>query len=208
MRARGLTDYTKFRRVKPLSPRLRNAVRLYASGIVPTKKAAALAVGLAPSTFYQVSCQVVNDPGTKALFTQVDQLVQDETIDTRRLIEIMSRQAIGKIGNLMNGAAKEEVQFMAARDLADRGQETSKIQRMQVESFTLSGKDVAGLRESMVEAARVKAANASLTDEDFIRLDGGLVDGERIEVPAGYEEANAHEGPTLRLVKGPEEGKG
>jgi len=207
MRARGLTDYTKFRRVKPLSPRLRNAVRLYASGIVPTKKAAALAVGLAPSTFYQVSCQVVNDPGVKSMFTSVDQLVQDETIDTRRLIEIMSRQAIGKIGNLMNGAAKEEVQFMAARDLADRGQETSKIQRMQVESFTLSGKDVAGLRESMVEAARVKAANAELADGDFIRLDGGLVDGERIEVPAGYEEADA-QGPTLRLVKGTEEGQG
>lgn len=113
----------------------------------------------------------MNDSQVKQLHTQVDQLVNDETIDTKKLLELMSRRAIGVAGNLMLSADDESVKLRAAQDFMDRGAETSKIQKHQIESWSLSGKDAKGLAEAMVESARVRQQYANLATEDFIRLE-------------------------------------
>jgi hypothetical protein len=195
-------DYRdKFRRVKPLSPRMRNAVRLYSTGIAGTKYEAAKMAGLHPGTFYVVTSPAVADGQVNRLMTQTDQLVQDETIDTRRLLDILGRKAIGKIANLMNSAAKEEVQLKAAVDLADRGSDTSKIQKHQVESFTLRGADVAALTEAMVAAAESQRDFGPHVMGDFKRLESADAKGRGeglIEVTCSDEvDANAKQDDRL-----------
>lgn len=161
------------------------ALRLYHSGAVPTKKDAALAAGLPPQTLYTVSSPIVADAQVKQLVTHVDQMVEDATVSTREIRERLARLALGKLGNLMNGAESERVQLDAAKDLADRGQETSKVQKMQVESWTLGDADAKLLAAAMVQAARVEQANRALEVQDFIKLEGGLDAKVRIEDEAG-----------------------
>ena len=207
-------DYRdKIRRKKPLTPRQRLALHLYQSGAAPTKRSAADAVGLNRSTFYLLTSPGVNDPQVNQLTTEVDQLVQNATINTRQLVELLSRKAIGKIAKVAFFGDKEENQLRAAIDLADRGSETSKIQQHQIESITLTGHDARILAESMVEAAEVKQRYAHLAQDNFITLDGGISSGyernEREEALRGgpgdgegaSQEATAEEGQgSLRLV--------
>ena len=153
---------------------MRNAVRLYSAGIVGTKYEAARMAGLNPGTFYVVTSPAVADAQVNRLMTSTDALVQDETIDTRRLLDLLGRKAIGKIANLMNSAEKQEVQLKAAVDLADRGSETSKIQKHQIESFTLRGQDIAALTEAMVSAAETQQRWSGEVLGDFKRLEGAI----------------------------------
>lgn len=112
----------------------------------------------------------------KQLHTTIDQQVADETISTRKLLDLLSRKAIGVAANLMEGAESESVRLTAARDLMDRGSDTSKIQKHQIESFSISGEDAKDLARAMVEAAMVKERHAAARAGDYIKLDGGLAD--------------------------------
>lgn len=147
---------------------------MYAAGLVPTKAAAADAVGLARGTFYAVTAPAVADGKAKQLHTSIDAMVADDTVDTRKLIDLLARKAIGVVGNLMTGAEDEAVKLRAAQDLMDRGSETGKINKHQIESWSLSGRDAKGLAEAMVEAARVREQYRDLEHNDFIRIEGGL----------------------------------
>ena len=153
---------------------MRAAIRLHASGACKTKKEAALAVGLSPQTLYGTSAPKVRDPQVRQLYTDIDEMVQDETISNRMLIERLSRKAIGRIAKLMEQTDNEKIQLDAARDLADRGNETSKIQKHQVESFSMSRDDAKGLAEAIAESVRVKQKYAELETQNYIRLEGGL----------------------------------
>lgn len=156
-------------RTKPLTPRVRLATRLYHTGAARTKREAALAAGLTPSTFYIVSNTV---PAVQTLADQVAKELEDETIDTGRLLRRLGRKALVTIARTMeNPLVKAEVQLKAAQDLADRSPETSKVLNINAQvAVPLSDDQVAALRRSMIEAASLKASFASAAQGNFVTV--------------------------------------
>lgn len=139
-----------------LSPRIAHATRLYATGAVPTKKAAAEAVGLKPITFYTATSRKIGTPLAHALMEDVTTQVHERAIDVGALLARLSVEAIGTIDHIRKNGTTEEIRLKAAVDLADRGPQTSKVQKHQVETFTLDGKDVEAIRAAMAESVRVR----------------------------------------------------
>lgn len=160
--------------VEKISPRVRMAARLYATGAVPTKTAAAKAVGLNKEWFTVMSN---HNPQVIRLVNEIDERIDDESVDMSTVLRTLGREAIKKITGLMNTASKEEIQLKAAVDLADRSTETSKIQKVQLEATQISKVDAKGLAEALVEAARVKQLYSGQVQKDFVRVDSDPLQG-------------------------------
>lgn len=152
-----------------LTPRVAHAARLYASGAMPTKKAAALAVGLKPTTLYATTGRASGSPLAQSLMEDVQTQVHERAIDVGALLHRLSVEAISTIDHVRRNGTTEDIRLKAAIDLADRGPQTSKVQKMQVESFTLAGKDVDAIRQAMAESVRVQQLHADVTG-DFEQL--------------------------------------
>jgi len=93
-------------------------------------------------------------------------------VDISPIIQELGRRALAKLNSLMD-EGKQEVQLRAAIDLADRSPETSKTQKIDVHSMTLTGQDVAALAKALVESAHTKTKFAHIAEEGLeeIRLD-------------------------------------
>ena len=140
-----------FRNIKP-SPRVKLATRLYTTGICKTKKEASEAAGLHPSYLTMLTGPNGSEP-VKSLMNEIDQKIEDKTIETSALIQVLGRKALGKMSQLMEGGS-EGVQFRSAQDLLDRSPETSKTQRIETVAFSLDGEDAASLAKAMLESAK------------------------------------------------------
>lgn len=167
-------EYARLNALTPddFSPRMRLAFRLYAHGVVKTQKAAAEAAGLHPQSFHMA----VNSPAGKQYMKTAHELIEQHANDVNALIQGLSVRAVQVLGTLMEDAGKEEVRFRAAQDLADRGSETAKIHKHQVESFTLANSDARALAEAVVMAAAVRNQNAQLKTENFDRVNVDDID--------------------------------
>ena len=141
---------------------MQHAARLYASGVVPTKKAAALALGLKPVSFYQATSKTMGSPLLLDTINNTTQQVAERTVDVGALLARLSVEAIGTIDHIRRNGTSEDIRLKAAIDLADRGPQTSKVQKHQVESFTLDGKDVEAIRRAMVESIQVAQLTESV----------------------------------------------
>jgi len=148
------------------SPRVKLALRLYVHGVCKTQKEAAVAAGLSHMHFHSI----VKSPAGQHYMKTAHELIEQHANDTNMLIQKLSHRAIQVLGTLMEDAGKEDVRLRAAQDLADRGPETSKIQRHQVESFTLAGSDARALAESIMMAATAREQNAALATENFDKV--------------------------------------
>ena len=148
------------------SPRVKLALRLYVHGVCKTQKEAAHAAGLNYNYFHTV----LHTPAGKHYMKTAHQLIEEHANDTNALIAKLSHRAVEVIGTLMEDAGKEDVRLRAAIDLADRGPETAKIQKHQVESFTLANADARALAESILMASQVRANNTSLATENFDKV--------------------------------------
>jgi hypothetical protein len=164
-------------RVRALSPRVRAAQRLYASGTVPTKKAAAEAVGLKPGYFYLMTSPQVSNPEIAGLRDHIDQAIEDQTVDMSKILQMLGRKAVGELYRIMRDGGSEIVKRKAAQDLADRSPETSKTIKAAVANIHLSGSDAKELAAAMVTSARAKEKFAEVAEGDFVRVD--LRDPER-----------------------------
>lgn len=122
---------------------------------MPTKKAAALAVGLNPAYMYQATAPASGTPLAHDLMTDVTTQIHERAIDVGALLHRLSVEAIATIDNVRRNGTTEDIRLKAAIDLADRGPQTSKVQKHQVETFTLDGKDVEAIRRAMVEGIDV-----------------------------------------------------
>lgn len=149
-----------------LSPRVKMALRLYAHGQVKTLIQAAEAVELHPRYLQNIS----RTQAGKRFMKTADEMIANTALSTTQLIDQLSRRAIEVIGTQMENASSESLRLKAAIDLADRGSETSKIQKHQVEAFTLNSADARAIAESMVEAAALRAKHAALATENFDRV--------------------------------------
>lgn len=106
--------------------------------------------------------------------------INNTALKTNELIEKLSRRAVEVIGTTMEEASSEGLRLKAAIDLADRGSETSKIHKHQVESFTLGAEDARNIAESMVAAAALRAKHTPLRLGDFDKV---TVDVDDSQVP-------------------------
>jgi len=150
-----------------LSPRMRMGLRMYTIAGVRTKKEAAALAGCSAVQLTNIS----NSPAGRAFMKSVDSILEDQSLSTSALIEKLSRRAIGVIARTMEHSGSEVLQLKAAQDLADRGQHTSKIQKHQVDSFTIASSDARAIAESMVAAATVRQRFAAqVENDDFDRV--------------------------------------
>lgn len=189
--------------VKP-SARVKLAVRLYQTGACRTKKEASIAAGLHPNYLTMLTRQGGGSEPVKRLMNDVDDMIADQTVQTSAIIELLGRRAVGKLANLME-SANEGVVFKAAQDLADRSPATSKTQKVQLDSFSISGQDVKDLAAAMVESARSQQRYMHIANEGLDEVGLNVIP----ELPAHAKEtetveANADEAEpqTLRLVDG------
>lgn len=153
----GLTDPSQ------LSPRVRMALRMYVNAAVPTLKDAAIAVGITPQYLSNINGTVAAKKYTQT----AHEIIEEKAHDVNALIASLSHRAVQVIGQLMEDGSSENIRLRAAQDLADRGPETSKIQKHQVESFSLSSDDARGIAEAMVAAATLRQRHEELRVADF-----------------------------------------
>lgn len=175
-------DYNPLAGVKP-SARVKMAIRLYATGACKTKKAASAAAGLHPNYLSMLTSTNGSDQ-VKRLLNDVDAMIEDKTVETSAIITMLGRKAIGRLAHMMDSAS-EGIALKAAVDLADRSPETAKTQKMQVESFSLSGQDAKELALAMVESARSESRYKHIAVEG---LDEIGITGPSQELPAHAKE--------------------
>lgn len=159
--------YDSLRRRTKLRPRLKLAARMIAGGIARTQREAAEAVGLSES---YLSLAVTRSPVAEELMHSIDRVVEQRIIETSALIRTLSAKAIEKLGDLMTESEREDIQLRAAIDLADRGPETSKIHKHQVESFTLSGRDVKALAEAIALGKASREEYSEVVKDGYDRI--------------------------------------
>lgn len=152
------------------SPRVRNALRLYASGAVKSKKEAAEAVGLSPQALYTPTMPSLGDTPTRRLMNEIDAALDDKTVDMSRVLAMLSRKAVKKINSLMDNSENEHIQLKAAVDLADRAPETSKTHKVAVANIRMNSDDAKELAAAMVESARARREFAHVAEGDFVQV--------------------------------------
>lgn len=152
---------------RPISPRVRNAIRLYASGAVKTKREAAAVAGLGKSTFFDLRA----NPLVNAQIARITQQIDDNTVDMSAALLRLGRAGVAKVAELMETAKKEEVQLKAAQDLADRSPETSKVHKVALEAdVTLPASTVNDLVKALLEQASRKERYIEAAEGDYIKV--------------------------------------
>lgn len=109
---------------------------------------------------------------------ELDDKLNDKTLETSVLLHKLGREALDRIAGLMRFSSNENIILRASQDLADRAPGTQKIQKHQVEAFTLSGRDSAAIAAAMVEAAKVRQGYAEVMQGNFIKVPLELPSGE------------------------------
>lgn len=154
---------------RKVSPRMKIAAHLYASGTAKTLKEAGELAGLGKNVIYPMNES--NNEEFELAKAQSERRALIATGDINMALQVLGRAAVQKISDLMENADKEEIQLKAAVDLADRSQETSKVQKLIVGAISLDGKDVEKLTAAMVEAAQAQRENVAATVGDFVTVD-------------------------------------
>lgn len=152
---------------RPISPRVNNAIRLYASGAVKSKSEAARLAGLDARTL-----SVLNrNPLVIAAIAKINAEIDAGTINMAEAIRRLGQQGVAKIANLMVTSQREDIQFKAAQDLADRSPETAKTQKVSLEAdITLPASTVADLAKALLEQASRKEKYIAAAQGDYIKV--------------------------------------
>jgi len=127
-------------------------------------KAAGAAVGISPQA---VSDALRHSPLAMQYAEQLQQAIHAKVVDLSVVIERMSTKAVARIGMLIDTASKEDVQLRAAQDILDRNPTTSKTRRVQIESLSLTGKDVEALTKAMTSGAGLREEFEIAATGDF-----------------------------------------
>lgn len=118
---------------------------------------------------------------TKRIVNKVDQMLEDETVQTSTLLQALGRAAIKKLHGLMTGSGKEEIQLKAAQDLADRSPETTKIQKHELSvNPQISSEEAKLLAKALIEGAQVHQDYKAITAGDYVKVDIDVMDKEPV----------------------------
>lgn len=154
------------RNAKRLSPRAKLALRALILGIAKTNKEAAIVGGLHPAYVGMLK----NGNLGKAFMAEQDGKLDEKLLETSQLVDLLGREALSKMGGLMRCSNDENIILRSSQDLMDRAPATMKVQKHQVESFTLSGRDVAEIAKAMAESAAARKEHAAAASGDFVRI--------------------------------------
>lgn len=202
--------------IQKLSPKVKLAIRAYHSGACKTQKEAAAIGQITPEYF----SQLMSSPVAKEYIMEFDAKQEEKIIDMTQLLDHLAKQAVHTMASLMRNSSNENIILKAAQDLMDRGSATSKIQKHQVESFTLSGKDAKGIAEALVSSASLRDKFPAAAVGDYIKIDdprliagdnedrsavlGGSVGQVREGDLSSVPDATLHEGnSTASILPGP-----
>lgn len=150
-----------------LNPRVRMALRMYAFGACKTLSEAAEVVGISVAWLSQKK----NSPAGQAYMQSAQQILDDKTASTSEIISRLGRRGIEVIAGFVEDTADKKLQLRAAIDLADRAPETSKVQKIQMESFTLAGKDAKAIAEALVAGKSVNDQFSHLREGNFDKVE-------------------------------------
>lgn len=159
-------DYFRF---KEPSPRVKLAAQLYGAGIVKTQAEASRAAGLSPNYL----STLMNNDRVRQLVTEAHTSIVDKTEDIQLALKELGRKGLKTIEAIMEDTqgVLPAVRLKAAIDLADRSNETTKIQKHQITSFSLDGDDVMALSKALVESSRTQERYRHEVQADFVRID-------------------------------------
>lgn len=141
-------------RLKDISPgpRYKLAAKLYASGNAKNKKEAAELAGVNYQYFLMLS---VHNTEIKEIIGDMEDAVDEKLLETPKLLTRFGREAVMKVAQIMRTTKDEEVALKAAKDLADRSEDTSTIKKAKISSEQSISPDAArALAEALVTAAR------------------------------------------------------
>lgn len=151
-----------------VSPAVRLAARLYATGACKTKKEASAAAGLHPN--YLTLLTSNNNPLVNGLIAEIDAKLAEDSLDMSALIVKLGRRAVRNMAALMEDAQSEMIRFKAAQDLADRSPETVKTQHHVVDSFHASREDVDRMIAALTESSGMAQEFAEAANGDYVRV--------------------------------------
>ena len=178
------------------SPRVRLAARLYASGAVDSKRAAAEAVGLHP-TYFSLVTSPGNDlhkPEATEIIDKVEQDIHDKTVQMSSVLDTLGREALSRMRGLMHDSKNEAIVFKASADLLDRSQETSKVQKHQVATFSVGSDDAKMLAAAMLRSAQARSRFAEAAEGDFVRIPIASTAEEAVASPQEHLNGGTHAG--------------
>lgn len=114
----------------------------------------------------------LHKPELTQLMDEVQQQIHDKTVDLSTVIKTVSREALKTQVELMRSTNNEAIKLKATQDFLDRNPETSKVQKHQVESFSISSEDARALAEAMVRSAALRQMPHSQEASvgDFVRI--------------------------------------
>jgi hypothetical protein len=156
-------------RSKNLTPRVKLAARLYATGVAKTKRQAAQMAGLSESVFYITS---ISEPKVSELIAQIDREMESDQINMGKLIQKLGRRAVRNVAQIMeNPQVKDEVRLKAAQDLADRSPETSKVLNIHATiAAPISDEQFELMRKAMLESESAKAQFADAAKGNYVTV--------------------------------------
>jgi predicted nucleotide-binding protein len=152
------------------SPRVKLAARLYATGAAKTKKEASQMAGIHENYLTMLTQPSGGSVKVKAFMSDIERRLDEGTINMSQVIQTLGRKAVMKLGHLME-SDKEEIQFRAAQDLADRSPETQKTTRHEVTALSLSGDDAKEIARAMVESAQYREEYSGVISGDLIEVE-------------------------------------
>lgn len=149
-----------------LTPRIKLATRLYATGACRTKRDACIEAGLHPYvlTVYR------DDPQVKNLMASIDDELESGAIDMSKLRVLVGRKAYRNIAAIMeDDSVKMDLRLKAAQDLADRSPEVSKVMKLEVsEGLSLPGSKIDELLAAMLESAKARVDFSHVAEADYV----------------------------------------
>lgn len=128
------------------------------------------------------------DPGTLSrwihkapdLMEATDAELKMEVMATSKLLEYLGRKAVQKIAHIMDHAQSERTALEAARDLADRAKDTSKVHRTESVKLELDKDDVAKLGLALERSAAERSKFARFAEGEHIAKEAQIDDLTRL----------------------------
>lgn len=165
MTAAGNFKWGEERAPSPL-PKTKMALKLYVSGAVRTQREAAEIAGVSACTVSNARRSAAGQAFEKHFDTQV----AEKAMSLSAVIARLSVKALAVMEDQIDNGSTEDVQFKAAKDILDRNPETSKTNKVQVESFTLGNKDAKEIAAALTEGAALRRFDSEVAEGDFVRV--------------------------------------
>jgi methanogenic corrinoid protein MtbC1 len=159
--------------VRALNPRVKTALRLHTVGAVKTVKEASRIAGIDRHYMSQLRCR---SPLVKAYVKKLEDDIDAGAVNMSSTMQELGRRGVQRIAELMESdEVKDDLRLRAAIDLADRSPETSKTNKLSIESdLTLREGDAKALIAALVEAAQVtQEFRKEVEVGDYVKVDDG-----------------------------------